>query len=686
MKYLITKPIFAIIACLLGPLALQGISHFSSEPEVVLGHGDTAVLQAAYERWREAYENRGGTQSLLRLPIAHSKGISTQTSKASGLVELNVLEGSLAVSVEGLEQGEYELWLVDNKQGASVKPENGDGWLPVGRLSGAAPHLVSKLDREKLEGFGLDLVVLTPAGKRPDEEILIAGSVGLMQRLYYGDQLWAMAGVGQELRPANPEAPFGFLLPKLAYAGAGVQSLEQVLGEQIAKGRKIFIKEDFDGNGRTCASCHRPDNNHTIDPKYIAKLPKDDPLFVAEYNPDLRELEKPQLLRQFGLILANVDGFDKPGVMRGVPHTLALATSIKTEISKEHGGKGEFAQDEAFANALGWSGDGSPGTGSLREFAIGAIRQHMPKTLARREGLDFRLPTDEELTALEAYQLSLGRDKDIDLSKLNFKSPWVERGKALFDTKENPLVGGQVVMGETANCNGCHQNAGANSSTTGANPTRDTGVENMRDQAARWVDQTLPVDGGFGQKERHNCGPKADQTCYGENRFNTPPLVEAADTSPYFHNNSVNSIEEAVASYNGDSFNNSPGSLTSSAHDRKVKLESSQIVAVALFLRSLNVLENIRSSNKLDDQAGRLNLQNGREMLKLAMVDTADAIRVMKEGALIPFPQALTKLESAWDCEQKALKSAFPMFRNPWLKKAQALKGEARDLMVTSKP
>ena len=57
----------------------------------------------------------------------------------------------------------------------------------------------------------------------------------------------------------------------------------------------------------------------------------------------------------------------------------------------------------------GWSGDGAPGTGSLREFAIGAVTQHFTKTLARTAGRDFRLPTEHQLDAMEAFQLSLGR-------------------------------------------------------------------------------------------------------------------------------------------------------------------------------------------------------------------------------------------------------------------------------------
>src|SRR5262245_21866230 len=57
----------------------------------------------------------------------------------------------------------------------------------------------------------------------------------------------------------------------------------------IARGRALFFNETFGGNGRTCGTCHREENNFSIDPAFIATLPRDDPLFVAEFNPDLRE-------------------------------------------------------------------------------------------------------------------------------------------------------------------------------------------------------------------------------------------------------------------------------------------------------------------------------------------------------------------------------------------------------------
>ena len=64
----------------------------------------------------------------------------------------------------------------------------------------------------------------------------------------------------------------------------------------------------FNGNGRTCGTCHPADNNFTIDPEFIAALPDDDPLFVAEFVPALAEnFEKPELMRKVGLILENTN-------------------------------------------------------------------------------------------------------------------------------------------------------------------------------------------------------------------------------------------------------------------------------------------------------------------------------------------------------------------------------------------
>jgi hypothetical protein len=142
-----------------------------------------------------------------------------------------------------------------------------------------------------------------------------------------------------------------------------------------------------------------------------------------------QNFEKPRLMRQAGLILENLDGFDdlsRKFVMRGVPHTLAMNTSLTPATFD---GTTIPPKDRT-----GWSGDGSPGQGTLREFAIGAVTQHFTKTLNRVPGVDFRLPTPHELDAMEAFQRFLGRSEDPKLDKLKpkLKNVVVRRGLDIF--------------------------------------------------------------------------------------------------------------------------------------------------------------------------------------------------------------------------------------------------------------
>ena len=111
---------------------------------------------------------------------------------------------------------------------------------------------------------------------------------------------------------------------------SGVVSLTECIGADI------FFKENFNGNGRTCGSCHRVERNFTIDSTFIARLPSSDPLFIAENHSDpfsLDQLEIPAQMRARGLILENVDGTQPQGptnrfVLRAVPHTLSQGISI----------------------------------------------------------------------------------------------------------------------------------------------------------------------------------------------------------------------------------------------------------------------------------------------------------------------------------------------------------------------
>jgi hypothetical protein len=409
----------------------------------------------------------------------------------------------------------------------------------------------------------------------------------------------------------------------------------------IAKGKEIFFNETFNGNGRTCGTCHPESNNLTIDPAFIATLPDDDPLFVAEFIPALKKnFENPRLMREFGLILENVDGFEdleNKFVMRGVPHILGLQTSVESPQGPR----------------TGWSGDGAPEDGSLRLFAIGAVTQHFPKTLNRVPGEDFRLPTENELDALEAFQLSLGRQQDLALPLL-LKDTVPKRGQAIF--LDNML----------GKCNLCHVNAGANASIGGqdlGNMNFDTGVENLPDQPADLTGERVPP---------------------GDGTFNTPPLVESADTGPFFHNDTVETIEGAVAFYNGDAFNNSAAGIFLANMDPNrvgIKLDATQVVAVAAFLRVINALENIRQSIELlksGSRKGFFENSEADEMLNFAIQETDDSIAVLAGAGLSP--TAVAHLKEARRLTQKAIDSYF--FRQKILREAISEQQKARQQLA----
>ena len=415
----------------------------------------------------------------------------------------------------------------------------------------------------------------------------------------------------------------------------------------IAKGRQIFFNETFNGNGRTCGTCHREENNFTIDPAFIATLPPNDSLFVAEFNPELAtNFENPRLMREFGLIRENQDGFgDLQNVftLRGVPHVLALRTSVASPQGPR----------------TGWSGDGAPGDGSLRSFAVGAVIQHFTRTLNRVAGVDFRLPTDADLDALEAFQLSLGRQSDLQLP-LPLKGTVAKRGQEIF--LEDTL----------GKCNICHVNAGANAVRNGqslGNANFNTGVEDLPDQPADLTGELVPPDDGFGTP--------------GDGTFNIPPLVEAADTGPFFHNNAIETIEGAVGFYDGESFNNSPAGRFLASLDpegKGIELDGTQVVEIAAFLRVINALENIRSSLDFLEKSKLLRSKDARPLIRRAADETADGIRVLAGGGL--HPQAVAHLQRAEDLTKRAASSFF--FRSRLTREAVSELEKARAQMIES--
>lgn len=461
----------------------------------------------------------------------------------------------------------------------------------------------------------------------------------------------------------------------------------------VLEGLRLFMEEDFGGNGRTCATCHPPTHNFTIDADFISKLPSDDALFVAELVQGLEDLEVPELLRERGLILENLDSFDEPGVMRGVPHTLGLTQSIATDMGTPT--RAPFPLIEM----TGWSGDGAPGLGSLREFAIGAVAQHFPRSLERRacstaafdpSECDFRVPTDPELDAMEAFQLFLGRQEEINIepgsaepNEIVFLDPNVENGRLLFE--ESPALNADGTEGGTRGCGGCHNNAGSNDSS-GNGRQRATGINMHPNSPACDLPGEVAGDGGFGPTPEQTIaaasfcpgGTSFDLLFRGDMTFNVPSVIEAADTPPFFHNNIVETIEEAVEFYTTDVFGDSDD-----GNRRKFVLTATQIEDIAALLRAVNARDNVLNGNRYDELARRqlaIRPELAVFLIEMAHSETEDAIQVLSEGPIPLYQGAgvIQLLEEARNAELQATKRRNPSLLNRAIK----LKNEALKLMA----
>jgi cytochrome c peroxidase len=394
---------------------------------------------------------------------------------------------------------------------------------------------------------------------------------------------------------------------------AGQVSLNECIGADI------FFIENFNGNGRTCATCHRLERNFAIDPAFIAQLPLADPLFVAETNAALAQLEIPAQMRARSLILENVDGTAPQGpttrfVLRSVPHNLSMSRTIATPTP----GIGP-------AERTGWSADGAPGAGLLSDFTQGAVVQHFTRSLNRVAGPDFRNATAQEGQAVATFMRELGRKNEINLAAVTFSDAAANTGRQRF-----------LAVG----CNPCHNNAGSN--TGGANQNFNTNVEVARNAALA----AFPRDGGLGNTGANPPNPIGNLT------FNSAPLIEAADTGPFFHTDttvsgapafntpSANTIEQAVAFYGGNAFAARPG-----GGGQRLPINAADITNIGRFLRGLNAIFNIQmASNRI---LGARNVGSAlgdvirvwnmhRRMAQMTLFELDDAIRVLAEVNLNP--------------------------------------------------
>ena len=609
-----------ISAGLIAAIAIVGCS--TDPVDDALGEEASAVttedgLAEAYREYRQLV----GTVSL-SLPVGHHPGLSTSKVTANGEVVMGFIDFRLdtgiveATLINVPDEDDFDLWFVDNveRPGLTVKPEDGDVLRKIGSYTGDANNfkfLAVDLGLEDVR-FDLDMAVVTPRDGSPTYDIVATGARTLFEKRLLREL------DGRTLDPVP-----------------GPRSNQvETTDPLVQRGAQLFFQETFGGNGRTCGTCHPAENNLTIDTAFVATRPPTDPLFVAERVPALAGLEDSVLLRRLALIRENVDGFEDPTVkfvMRGTPHTLAMSTSL--------GFVGE--------QLTGWGGDGAPGRGSLNEFAFGAVFQHFPRTLNRVAGVDFRIPTQAELDALEAFQLFSGRQRNPNTLSMTFAVAAAETGKQLF-------------FNEGA-CANCHSDLFGSS----LNLRINTGVEGLSRELG------LPIDGGFGSST-------LDGQTFGDGSFNVPPLVEAADTAPFFHNGLVATLEDSIAFYQSQLFLDSPGTGFGIP-----QLDPQRIRDIGAFLRVVNALENVRQTRKRTAFVRDHRASGNTAILGVALADCDDAIAVLTETGLAP--AAVHALRTAR--QTLAIGRANPdSARRAFMTSALTWLGIARSSLVTSNP
>ena len=492
----------------------------------VAGLSSVASLQSTYNKWAAAY--RATAPKGPAMTVLWNRGLSREHSSAKGIVQLDLERNLVSVRIKGIEDTDIaDVWLVQNRpgEGRSILPEDGDRLVLIGSLTfnGRSAWLDTRV--EELGDLLLDVVVIARRDMDPGRGAVLVGTTSLFQKKFH----YAPARPSDSRAASKKSASLSRLIVSTAHASAGVTPphfSDDFDSNLVNFGRAIFFNETFSGNGRTCGTCHVEADNMALTLSTIAELPASDPLFIVEqltradgsvnalYN-EFR-FEKPALMRKVGLILENLDGFrDSNGdftsrvAMRAPPHVLSMRTTLAPPPAFSDDGTLPIdADDLVFAERTGWSGDGTPTgfredffessgrdlTGSLRDFAIGAVIQHFPLTLERsgfatdNQGNprqpDFRFPTEAELDAMEAFMLSLGRlSENDDLNTVRLTDEIADRGRLnylgfnVFDATPND---GRPPL----NCQACHFNGGANTNPEFPFPPAVTPNHDLEDLAA----------------------------------------------------------------------------------------------------------------------------------------------------------------------------------------------------------
>lgn len=343
--------------------------------------------------------------------------------------------------------------------------------------------------------------------------------------------LAATAGTDASLFDADLSALVGASRPALSFA-------------ELIKGKRLFERETFGGNGRTCLTCHSRETG-TVSPQdaqhRFARNPAD-PLFLADGSDDGQGHGSTRM-RQDATVLVrialpdNVSLADDPTarsvvLRRGVPST--LNTPALDPVLMSDGRQPD-----------------------LRAQAHGAIADHAQ---AKRE------PRAEELAQIAAFQQSPGFFSSGTMLRLAYfgTTPQLPPGRTATEQRGRRFFVDAAPQGDfkTGLCSGCHsgpmlnetnefvpappfrrggrfQSVGVSEFNVAGNPVHEFVFRNADGSTTR----VASPDPG-----RALITGNA-QDAESLNAFKIPSLWGAARTAPYFHDNSARTLEDVARHY-----------------------------------------------------------------------------------------------------------------------------------------
>jgi hypothetical protein len=317
----------------------------------------------------------------------------------------------------------------------------------------------------------------------------------------------------------------------------------------LESGRRLFEKETFGGNGRTCRTCHSEETG-TISPADARKrhrLNREDPLFLHDGSDDFQGHGAKRILKDATILVtvplaSNVKLADDPAattvvVARGIPTT--LNTPALDPVLMLDGRQPDLVNQ-----------------------VMGALRDHAQATT---------FPTGAELERIRNFELSNSFFSDPSLRRFarGGRIPGLPPGRTESEKRGRRFFEDEVDFVDLKHgaCAGCHAGPMLNETNlfgqlafgvpvgtrfqdilvselnVAGNPLREY-VFNEGQPNERRVSSP-----DIGRSAITGVTDVEDTTFSNFNAFKIPSLRGIRKTAPYFHDNSAKTLEDVMAHY-----------------------------------------------------------------------------------------------------------------------------------------